>query len=175
MLITELKVQPVPLHPGWLLKCSACRRGTGWLSLGTEGLFLCVSRTKQSADHPCRPKTCGSDRDKVSKAKGRNSVSRSARRCGRLRGCGAGADAGRGWSCPRAGSASRLLPLTRKEREGMVRLSCPLCETRAAPAGKGETLPAGAAGRGRVLLHCCPAGEGEEEASAKRGHGHAVF
>lgn len=74
----------------------------------------------------------------------------------------------------RAGSAFRLLPLTRKEESEGEALLSP-CESRAAPAEKGETDRAGAAGRGRVLLHCCPAGEEAEETSAKRGHGRAVF
>lgn len=93
-------------------------------------------------------------------------------------GCGGSADAGRGWRLPallRAGSALRLLPLTREKRKANVRFSCALCESRVAPAGKGETAPAGAARRGRVLFHCCPAGEVAEEPSAKRGHSRAVF
>lgn len=62
-----------------------------------------------------------------------------------------------------------------EKRKAKVRLSCALRESRVAPAGKGETVPAGAAGRGRVLLHCCPAGEEAEEPSAKRGHSGASF
>lgn len=62
--------------------------------------------------------------------------------------CRARVEAAAGQPPLRTGSNLRVLPLAVKKSKAKVGISRALCESRGRPAGEGEMVPAGAAGRG---------------------------